>query len=194
MLPRRLSAVETAKVLPYLHEFAGERVLQGVYDGACLNGNNMTLRRDVLTEAGGFDASFLHGADADLTRRLLAGGHRLLRTTDPLVTHLKQDSLATHLRTRFLRGSTVRFAMRDGSYRAWHPLRALLKSLMDLPRDLARLRGLSALRRPVPLASRVLAPLVNLLGGAVNAVGQAWFHMRFLREDGGDRSRPSRDL
>ena len=182
MLPRVMTAVETAKVLPYLHEFARDRVLEGTYAGSCLNGNNMAIRREALLEVGGFGEGYLHGADADLTRRLLARGYRLLRTRRSLVTHLKRESLVDHLRTRFTRGSTIRFAMEEGIVWRRQLFRAFLRVKAEFLIDFARLRGLAVLERPVPPRSRVLAPWINLLGGWANWAGQVHYYRRFRPE------------
>jgi cellulose synthase/poly-beta-1,6-N-acetylglucosamine synthase-like glycosyltransferase len=182
MLPRTPTAVEVAKVLPYLHEFAHDQVLEGRYRSTCLNGNSMAIRRAALVDVGGFAEGYLHGADADLTRRLLGSGHRLLRTTRAPVVHLKQERLAAYLRTRFARGSTVRFAMEERAVRPVDLLRPLARGIGDLARDHHRLRELPVLRRRIPLRARLLAPWVALLGAWVNAAGQVRYYRRFRRE------------
>ena len=128
LLPGARTAVEWAKVLRYIHEFEFDFELRPTYANACLNGNNMAIRRAALLAVGGFDERFLHGADADLTRRLLAAGYRLRRTTKLQTTHLKVETLGQFLRTMHRRGSTVRFGMKNGEENAGTLARALLLS------------------------------------------------------------------
>ena len=181
-LPRELTTVETAKVLPFLHEYERDYVLEGSYTGFCLNGANMAIRRAALLDVGGFSEGYVHGADADLARRLLARGCRLLRTRRPLMTHLKQESLGDFLRTFFTRGSTIRFAMEEGTVHGRDLARTLVRAHAQVLFDYARLPRLSVLEHRTTLHSRVLAPWVNLLGAGVNWVGQVHYYRRFRRE------------
>jgi GT2 family glycosyltransferase len=142
LLPSQTTAVELAKMLRYVHEFERGAELRGEYWGVCLNGNNMAIRRDALAVAGGFDESFLHGADADLTRRLLAAGFRLRRTTRSTVTHLKVDGLRSFLRTMWRRGSTVRFGMKSGEENRRTLARAFFSPFRWFLADLRRVRRL----------------------------------------------------
>lgn len=182
MLPLRLNAVELAKVLPYLHEFSQDHLLEGTYTSFCLNGNNMAIKRNVLLEIGGFSEGYLHGADADLTRRLLESGHRLLRTADSLVIHLKQESLTQYLYTRFYRGSTIRFVMHDRRLRRGDFLRSAAYVFREFFGDFIRLGDLAAIGRKVPMRSMIGAPFAGLLGGAANWLGQVHHYRKYRRE------------
>ncbi len=181
--PANLSTVELAKVLRYVEEFENDFVLAGHYDGVCLNGNNMAIRKSALDAVGGFDPAFVHGADADLTRRLLAAGYRLSRVTRLRTFHLKVDRLGGFLRTMWRRGSTVRFGMKEGTETPATLARALLLSPWKwLARDLARVPRLAVFGDAVRWQRAWLAPLVNLLGSLTTAVGRIHFYRRFRRE------------
>ncbi|MBZ0271143.1 glycosyltransferase [bacterium] len=182
LLPSAWTAIETAKVLRYLHEFERDFVLEGAYTRFCLNGNNMAVRADALARAGGFDERYVHGADADLTRRLLVKGCRLLRTRDIETTHLKIDTPRTFLRTFFHRGSAVRFADGDRSPRAQSLARAYLA---PVARALADARRIPAMRRRFPqidIAALVAAPFWHLLADWRAAGGQRHYRRVFSRE------------
>lgn len=181
--PSAYTAVELAKVLRYIEEFEHDIVLAGAYDGVCLNGNNMMIRRTALTAIGGFDQGYLHGADADLTRRLLTHGYRLLRTTQTHTIHLKVDTLRSFLRTMWRRGSTVRFGLAAGTENARTLWRALLLSpLKWLLVDLVRVPRLRVLGDEVRGGRAWLAPWINLLGGWTTGLGRIHFYRRFRRE------------
>jgi len=182
MLPVRINAVEVSKLLPYLDEFARDLRLAGEYSGACLNGNNMAIRRPALQDVGGFDESFIHGADADLTARLLAGGHLLLRIRHPVVAHLKRERLWSFLRTRFVRGSTVRFEMKRGRYKAADLLRDLARIPRSFFASITGLGRLDALPVEVPSRAGWFAPVISLLGEAVHWLGKVAFYRRFRAE------------
>lgn len=182
LLPSRFTAVELAKVLRYIQEFERNYELAGDYAGICLNGNNMAIRREALQEVGGFDESFLHGADADLTRRLLAAGYLLRRTVQAHVTHLKVDDFRSFLRTMWRRGSTVKFGLKSGEESGATLLRALLLSPWKwLAIDFRRVPRLSALGPEATDARAWLAPLVNFAGGIVSALGRIHYYRRFRR-------------
>jgi GT2 family glycosyltransferase len=182
--PSRFSVVETAKVLRYVHEFDHDHLLEGGYTQFCLNGNNMGIRKQALDEIGGFDENYHHGADADLSRRLLASGFRLLRTRKITTTHLKVDSLASFLRTSFHRGSTIRF---DSGNTMGGPalfLHACFSSLKNFVKDIAAVPKLSVfgLSGSMP-AKGTLAALVNLLAAFWNGAGR-WYYAEQFRKGG----------
>ena len=182
LLPSKWNTVEIAKVLRYVHEFESDRLLEGAYADACLNGNNMALRAGALAEVGGFDETYLHGADADLTRRLLEAGFRLFRTTAVSAAHLKVESLFSFLRTCFMRGSTVRFALGCEPLGLARATRLFVTSPpRNLARDLARIGRLAAVRPGLSRTRCALAALCNLLGAWWNAAGQVHFSKRFAR-------------
>ncbi|MDP8223479.1 MAG: glycosyltransferase [Candidatus Lernaella stagnicola] len=183
LIPSRGTVVELAKVLRYIEEFERPADLVGDYRGICLNGNNMALRRSALDAVGGFDEGFVHGADADLTRRLLAQGFRLRRTTATHVTHLKVDDLRSFLQTMWRRGSTVRFGMKKGDENVLTLARALALSpvkwlFIDLFR-VPRLRALGGVGRGPHIW---LTPFVNLFGGIATGLGRIHFFRRFRKE------------
>ncbi|NLH50337.1 MAG: glycosyltransferase family 2 protein [Myxococcales bacterium] len=182
LLPSRLTAVELAKVLRYVQEFERNYELAGEYPGICLNGNNMALRLEALRKVGGFDETFLHGADADLTRRLLAAGCRLRRTVQAQVTHLKVDDFRSFLRTMWRRGSTVKFGLKSGEENWGTMLRALCLSPWKwLLIDFRRAPRLAILGPEATGGRAWLAPLVNFAGGIVNALGRIHYYRRFRR-------------
>ncbi len=175
--------VELAKVLRWVQEFEHGRELAHRYDGVCLNGNNMAIRKAALDATGGFDEGFVHGADADLTRRLLEKGFRLRRTTATQVTHLKVDDLRGFLRTMWRRGSTVRFGMKSGDENAATLARALVISpLKWLVIDAIRTPRLRVLGPVADTPLIWLTPLVNLLGGGATGLGRIHFYRKFRRE------------
>ncbi|HPQ70208.1 MAG TPA: glycosyltransferase family 2 protein [bacterium] len=181
--PSAFTAVELAKVLRYVEEFERDIILKNAYDGVCLNGNNMMIRREALATVGGFDEGYVHGADADLTRRLLAAGYHLLRTTKTHTVHLKIDTLRSFLRTMWRRGSTVRFGMDSGAENALTLTRALLLSpLKWLAVDLMRVPRLRVFGKQVDPLRAWLAPWINLLGGWATGLGRIHFYRRFRRE------------
>jgi len=182
LVPQRFTVIEAAKILRYLDEFQEDRTLTGAYAGVCLNGNNMAIRRRALAAAGGFDETFLHGADADLTARLLAAGCRLRRVRQPRVTHLKIEALAGYLRTCWRRGSTVRFGMKNGRENVGTLIRALLLSpLKWLLRDFRRVPDLLRLEFNLTRARAWLAPWVNFLGGLTTGLGRIAYYRRFRK-------------
>ena len=184
LVPSAWTVVEIAKVLRYVHEFEGNAVLQGAYSGRCLNGNNMAIRKAALKSVGGFDEGYLHGADADLTRRLLEKGFRLLRTTKVETRHLKVESLASFLRTSFFRGSAVRFAMRDGPLPRFFLIRAYLSAFSRLVEDFRKRSALHRRFPELPGTKTILAPPAHFLADLSSATGQARFHRKFSKEDG----------
>ena len=180
--PSRHTVAELGKVLRYIEEFEQNIVLEKAYRGVCLNGNNMAVRRDALAAIGGFDESYLHGADADLTSRLLAAGYRLLRTTQTRTTHLKVDTPAGFLTTRWRRGSTIRFALENLSWAAL--LRgSFLTPWKWLLIDISRTQRLRILQ-PNGLSWRAfLAPFCNFLGDFAHGLGRIHYYRRFRREE-----------
>jgi len=180
--PSRFTAVELAKVLRYVEEFETDIELRPPYDGVCLNGNNMAIRKQALDAVGGFDEGYIHGADADLTRRLLDAGFNLLRTTRTHTVHLKVDTLGSFLRTMFKRGSTIRFTLNKETPGTL--ARALLLSpLKWLAVDFSRVRRLRVFGTKVRTGLAWLAPWINLLGGWANGIGRIVYYRRFRREN-----------
>jgi len=181
--PTHFTTVELAKVLRYVEEFEDDIELAGDYRGVCLNGNNMAVRKAALDAVGGFDPHFVHGADADLTRHLLAAGFRLRRVIHLQTFHLKVDTLGDFLHTMWRRGSTVRFGMKQGAESPASLARALLLSPWRwLLTDFARVPRLRVFGESVPRFRAWLAPWANLLGGVVNALGRIHYYRRFRRE------------
>ena len=184
LLPGKITAVETAKILPYIHEFEQGRQLEGAYTRYCLNGNNMALLAQALRAVGGFDERYLHGADADLTRRMLEAGYRLFRTTRITTTHLKVDSISAFLRTCFRRGSTVLFGMDRESFGIGPATRALILSpvrnfLVDLG-NIHRLRVIDPDRSW--WVKGAAGALINMAGALFNALGRIYYARRFAKE------------
>lgn len=178
LVPSAWTVVETAKVLRYLHEFESDAVLEGRYTRYCLNGNNMAIRKTALEAVGGFDESYIHGADADLTRRLLNAGFRLLRTRDIETRHLKIDSLRSFLRTFHTRGSAVRFAM-DRPLGARHWVSAFAAPLRRLVGDYARTAAMKRRFPDTPWTRLLAAPWAHLLADWQSARGQMAYYRAF---------------
>ncbi|MCL4234992.1 MAG: glycosyltransferase [Deltaproteobacteria bacterium] len=182
LLPSAWNAVETAKILRYIHEFERDAELTGDYTRWCLNGNNMAIRKSALQAVGGFDEGYLHGADADLTRRLLRAGFRLLRTRSVTTTHLKIDNLASFRRTFYMRGSAVRFAMTEKplGLRAWAS--AAISPVRRALGDYARVTAMKRLFPQIAWTALLAAPLAHALADWSAARGQRDFYRRFRAE------------
>ncbi|MCB1152438.1 glycosyltransferase [bacterium] len=184
LIPSAWTVVETAKIVRYVHEFEGEFVLEGDYTHFCLNGNNMAIRKAALEAVGGFDESYIHGADADLTRRLLESGYRLLRTPDIETTHLKIDDLAAFKRTFFKRGSAVRFHMDDepDAVPPWSLTRARAACVKRMLVDYGKLTAVHRRFPQAPLSALALAPLAHLSADLAAVRGQRHYYRHFLQE------------
>ncbi len=179
LIPSQWTTVEIAKVMRYLHEFENDYELTGSYTRFCLNGNNMAIRRKALDAIGGFDPDYVHGADADLTRRLLDKGCKLLRTKSVEVTHLKVDSFKSLLDTFYHRGSAVRFAMiddRDIGSLLW---RARLTAIKNLVKDAMKIPALVRRFPEADLFTALPAPLAHFLADMRAAKGQKDYWRRF---------------
>jgi len=182
LVPSSWTAIETAKVLRYLHEFDDDFVLEGAYTRYCLNGNNMAIKKSALDRVGGFDTRFVHGADADLTRRLLDAGFRLLRTRSIQTTHLKVDTLPAFLSTFYTRGSAVRFAMDQGPIPPAVLRRAWLSPFARIFEDYGKLAAMKRLFPGVPAVRLILAPAAHFLADLWAAAGQQAYHRKFSKE------------
>ncbi|MCC6159967.1 MAG: glycosyltransferase family 2 protein [Deltaproteobacteria bacterium] len=182
LLPSAWTVVETAKILRYLHEFEVDEELVGEYSRWCLNGNNMAIRKTALEAVGGFDEGYLHGADADLTRRLLRAGFRLLRTRAITTTHLKIDDLASFRRTFYMRGSAVRFAMTDRSLGARDWLSAALSPIRRALADYTRVAAMKRVFPAIGWGALLAAPVAHALADWSAARGQRDFYRRFRAE------------
>lgn len=182
LLPSAWTVVETAKILRYLHEFEVDEELVGEYSRWCLNGNNMAIRKTALEAVGGFDEGYLHGADADLTRRLLRAGFRLLRTRSVTTTHLKIDNLASFRRTFYMRGSAVRFAMTHRSLGTRDWLSAALSPIRRALADYTRVAAMKSVFPAISWSALLAAPVAHALADWSAARGQRDFYRRFRAE------------
>lgn len=177
LMPSHFTPVETAKVLRYVHEFETDYILSGNYSRFCLNGNNMAILKKAVVSVGGFDETFFHGADADLTRRLLNKGHKLLRTTTITTTHLKVDTFKSFLLTSFKRGSTIRFSKEDGSYNAQKILRSFfLSPLKYFIKDISSINRLVVFQKDkIWWPMGIFASVINIFGALFNAAGRVFY-------------------
>jgi glycosyltransferase involved in cell wall biosynthesis len=66
--------------------------------------NNLSIRRQVVDQAGYFDEAFLTGSDPEFTRRIAMAGYVLIHDPALRVEHLKVHTLRSYLRMRFRRG------------------------------------------------------------------------------------------
>jgi glycosyltransferase involved in cell wall biosynthesis len=184
LLPSRHSVIEVAKVQRYIEDFEQPIVLENKYAGVCLNGNNMAIRKEAILDAGGFDESYLHGADADLTSRLVEKGYTLLRCPEVVTYHLKVDSVQSFLRTAFLRGSTIRFSDAHASY----TFKAFVRTVfLAVPKafffDLSRIGRLDVFgSKSFGMRNGILGAVANLISGWVNAFGRIYFVRKFRRD------------
>ena len=182
LLPSQITIIETAKVLRYIHEFEKDRHLKVNYQGVCLNGNNMSFRTKALKKVGGFDESYIHGADADLTKRLLKEGYQLYRSTKITTTHLKVDSFFSFLKTSFLRGSTIRFNQ-EGHFGIFRSLlMSPLKNFAIDTKNISRLKVFDAERSWIIIG--FLASIANLFSAWINTAGKIYFRHRFNSQRG----------
>lgn len=67
----------------------------------------LLVRRQVLTEVGGFDESLRYGEDVELVRRITAAGHLVRYEPRAVVHHRPRESLAAFARQRFGYGSAA---------------------------------------------------------------------------------------
>jgi glycosyltransferase involved in cell wall biosynthesis len=153
---------------------AGEEEIVAGFDCPAGGTANMSYRRQVLEEVGGFDESFLYaaGEDADLKWRICQRGARLLYVPVP-VTHLQPYTWEAFRRQQYTRGrGAVHFEWK----RQGHPpgygrlLLRLIKRLLQTVPDL-----LSPAHRRLAHV-RFLARWYDLLG--------QWAEVRRLRRRG----------
>ena len=121
---------------------AGPREVLGGFDCPAGGTNNMSYRRAVLEEVGGFDEAFpfAAGEDADLKRRITDRGYQLLYTPVK-VTHLQPYTWDAFRRQHLTRGRGVVHFERKHAGRPPTLTRALLrlgKRLGLLPVELIR--------------------------------------------------------
>ena len=107
-------------------------------DGA--GGLNMSFKRRVLEEIGGFDARFTHIADdADMNRRLTAAGYRLKVVTGITVRHRSATSLRAFCQKKFKRGKLgFDFSKKYGQ--KWvlpRSLAGMVLAIVNVPRNVA---------------------------------------------------------
>ena len=88
---------------------------------AFLFGNNTLLRRSAVLAAGGYDERLrTNGEDVDISRKLLAAGHKLSYQADAVVHHLRRDSAASALATYWrYRRNHAAHATRGDVWRNW---------------------------------------------------------------------------
>ena len=118
--------------------------------------NNMSYRREVLLEVGGFDESFgpdVSGEEADLKLRITQRGGLLLYV--PVwVEHLRDYSLGCHLRQSFQRGrGEAHFRLKHEGRRGW--LRALVRLAAAPAKLLAAPLGTDPGRRAAAAAGQL---------------------------------------
>ncbi len=91
--------------------------------GACL-----LLRRDALSEVGGFDEDFwLYGEEADLQQRMTARGWQVVFTPAAMTTHVGGASSGASLaRLRHFYAGQRRFLKKHGTPLSWPTARLAL--------------------------------------------------------------------
>jgi GT2 family glycosyltransferase len=113
-----------------------------IIDPRFMYGNNIVLRRAAVLAAGGYDEQYrTNGEDVDMSGRLRRMGYRTVYEPSARVEHLREDSVASILRTYWRYQSSGSLA-----YRREPDLRALLNNAAlfvrsggrMLLRDLAR--------------------------------------------------------
>lgn len=95
------------KLLPAcIHEEIRERHLRMPRIVNYLGSFNLSYRRQVLAEAGGFDESFTRasGEDNDLSYRVIKNGHALLFNQQAKVAHCYPENLLTYLKQQLVHG------------------------------------------------------------------------------------------
>ncbi len=113
-----------------------------IIDPRFMYGNNIVLRRDTVLAAGGYDEQYrTNGEDVDMSGRLRRMGYRTVYEPSARVEHLREDSVASILRTywRYQSSGSLAYCREPG-------LRALLSNAAlfarsggrMLLRDLAR--------------------------------------------------------
>lgn len=153
---------------------AGETEVIGGFDCPAGGTNNMSYRRQVLEEVGGFDESFPYaaGEDADLKRRICQRGVRLLYVPVPVV-HLQPYTWAAFRRQQYTRGrGAVHFERKHQGHLPGYGrlVLRLFKRLLQTVPDL-----LSPAHRRLAHV-RFLARWYDLLG--------QWDEVRRLRKEG----------
>ncbi len=187
LMPSIYNVAEVAKVLRYIHEFERDYVLNGHYTRFCLNGNNMAILKEAMVSVGNFNESYFHGADADLTRRLLKNGHKLLRVKDINTTHLKVDSPLSFLKTSFKRGSTIIFSKkeRDFSLGIIFPMFILSPGKYFI-KDVLAIKKLSLFdKKKSWWLLGIGAAFLNFAGAYFNGAGQIYYLKRLTEKKGG---------
>jgi cellulose synthase/poly-beta-1,6-N-acetylglucosamine synthase-like glycosyltransferase len=99
--------VNRDKLLPAcIHEEIRERHLRMPRIVNYLGSFNLSYRRQVLAEAGGFDESFTRasGEDNDLSYRVIKNGYTLLFNLQAKVAHCYPENLLTYLKQQLVHG------------------------------------------------------------------------------------------
>ncbi|UCD80002.1 MAG: glycosyltransferase [Desulfobacterales bacterium] len=93
----------------YVDEFANRIVIEGDagWNGQAISSMNVSFRREVFDRTGFFDEHFINGADYDLTSRILRNQFKIVKNPLIRVTHLKNDTMASFIRTHWKRGLGV---------------------------------------------------------------------------------------
>jgi len=136
-----------------VHRWIGDELpASGVVDVAWLVGALLVVRRDVMTQIGGFDEGFfLFDEDADLCRRIRASGWSILFTTATAFSHRGGASSALRDDLEKVRGESRAHYFRKhagrwttAAFRVQHFV--LRRCLLSWRRQLRRSRGAPALR------------------------------------------------
>ena len=81
--------------------------------------SNLSVKREVFERIGSFDEAFLTGSDPEFVRRACRSGYVLIRDPRLTVRHLKRNTLASYLGTRFHRGcGSILTDLKEGSLSA----------------------------------------------------------------------------
>jgi glycosyltransferase involved in cell wall biosynthesis len=88
----------------YLDEFEKYMIIKGTEQWRGIGTMNASYRKEIFEKVGFFDEAFSCGADPEFVYRILQKGYVIAKNPKIRVTHLKEDTLKSFLRTRWRRG------------------------------------------------------------------------------------------
>jgi GT2 family glycosyltransferase len=88
----------------YLDEFEKYMIIKGTEQWRGIGTMNASYRKEIFEKVGFFDEDFSCGADPEFVYRILQKGYVIAKNPKIRVTHLKEDTLKSFLRTRWRRG------------------------------------------------------------------------------------------
>jgi glycosyltransferase involved in cell wall biosynthesis len=102
--PIEMNYVEAFKVAMYWDEHETTEVWSDPDSVKGATTNNLSYRREVIDEVGGFDESMRRGSDPEHSKRVLEAGFSVLNAPDLRVGHQKRDTLFSYLRNSYRQG------------------------------------------------------------------------------------------